>query len=413
MPALPPWFASPPPVVAGERHVSIIGAGLAGCCLGREFSRRGWRITLIDARGQTADPEQPGIIQPYLDLNDSPARRWYDAGLRYTLDLLTRVQISSWRQCGVFRAAADEPARARFKKIAASGTNEDAVYINHESARKLCGVEIRRAGLFFARGGFIDFSDLCRALRAGCSHECVAATAAQLAYDPAERLWSVYGANARLLSRSPLVVIAAGSKSIAFSQSRALALAPVRGQSTLIDTGRQSAALKTIISAGASITPACNNRHRLGATFDRVDLNPQPRPQDDAVNLRKLRQIAPSLYAELAGNKTSGRVGFRAVSPDHLPLLGPLPIADRFCRAYADLHHGRAYADYPPAPVHSGLYVCTGFGARGLISAPLAAHYLAGHIGGETPAITDDVACALHPARFLVRALKKKRSSSR
>jgi tRNA 5-methylaminomethyl-2-thiouridine biosynthesis bifunctional protein len=48
-------------------------------------------------------------------------------------------------------------------------------------------------------------------------------------------------------------------------------------------------------------------------------------------------------------------------------------------------------------------------GSRGLSYAPLSAEILASELAGETAILDEDLRLALHPARFMIRDLKKKR----
>ena len=48
-------------------------------------------------------------------------------------------------------------------------------------------------------------------------------------------------------------------------------------------------------------------------------------------------------------------------------------------------------------------------GSRGMGYAPLTAEILAGEIAGEDRLIEPELRLALHPARFLIQDLKKKR----
>ncbi len=54
-----------------------------------------------------------------------------------------------------------------------------------------------------------------------------------------------------------------------------------------------------------------------------------------------------------------------------------------------------------------GLYVLTGFGARGFAHAPLLAEALASGLCGEPPPLERAGLMALHPARLLWRALRR------
>ena len=55
------------------------------------------------------------------------------------------------------------------------------------------------------------------------------------------------------------------------------------------------------------------------------------------------------------------------------------------------------------------LYINCGMGSRGLSYAPLSAEILASELAGETAILDEDLRLALHPARFMIRDLKKKR----
>jgi tRNA 5-methylaminomethyl-2-thiouridine biosynthesis bifunctional protein len=48
-------------------------------------------------------------------------------------------------------------------------------------------------------------------------------------------------------------------------------------------------------------------------------------------------------------------------------------------------------------------------GSRGLSYAPLSAEILATELAGEKPILDKDLRLALHPTRFIIRDLKKKR----
>ena len=97
-----------------------------------------------------------------------------------------------------------------------------------------------------------------------------------------------------------------------------------------------------------------------------------------------------------------GRVAFRSVTSDRLPMIGS--IADEtIARANAAALSGAWPLDLPRA---EGLYGAFAFGSRGLIWATLAAELIASQIEGEPWPIERDLAEALDPARFLLRALR-------
>jgi len=150
----------------------------------------------------------------------------------------------------------------------------------------------------------------------------------------------------------------------------------------------------------------------LGATYGRVgESNYRPgslSPEDDRLNRERLAERLPDLADTLGGEILGGRVGIRATTTDHLPLVGPVPAKALFLDTFADLRHGGARRRFGPAPYRPGLFVLTGLGSRGFSTAPLAAQILRATLLGEPLPVPRDVHDALHPARFLVRDLKRR-----
>ena len=150
----------------------------------------------------------------------------------------------------------------------------------------------------------------------------------------------------------------------------------------------------------------------IGATFDHIeDTVPagyqRTEAADDARNLAQLAARFPGLLE--SDSVIAGRASLRAMTTDHLPLAGPVPVLERFAEDFAGLRQGRLERTFENAVCHPGLWVIAGLGARGLVTAPLTGEFLAAQISGGSWPVGDQVAAALHPARFLVRDLKRAR----
>ena len=158
------------------------------------------------------------------------------------------------------------------------------------------------------------------------------------------------------------------------------------------------------------MTPARNEVHCIGATYNSFDADPRVSDADHRRNRTKLADFFPAMADALSPHPVAGRVGFRAISRDHLPLVGPVLDAAAFKEVYAELWRGRPPSRYSPAPCLPGLYLSIGHGSRGLASTPLAGELLAAMIEGQTPPVAADLAEAVHPARFLVRELNRRAS---
>ena len=123
--------------------------------------------------------------------------------------------------------------------------------------------------------------------------------------------------------------------------------------------------LDLVLCREAYVTPAAGGVRCAGASYDEDD-DPALRASSQRENLDKVRSMLddPSLAADAP---LAGRVGFRSVAPDRLPLVGALP-DPAFPLGAERL---RELARQP------GLHCLLGYASRGLTWAPLAAELLA------------------------------------
>jgi tRNA 5-methylaminomethyl-2-thiouridine biosynthesis bifunctional protein len=146
------------------------------------------------------------------------------------------------------------------------------------------------------------------------------------------------------------------------------------------------------------VTPATQGVGSVGATFDPDD-DPEPRAEGHESNLARLDRLLPGAAQGLDPAALDGRVGFRAATPDRLPLAGALPDQE-----YAGDASVARLAALPRLP---GLYGLLGLGARGLVWSAVGAELIASELEGEPLPIEADLAAAVDPARFLLRAARR------
>jgi tRNA 5-methylaminomethyl-2-thiouridine biosynthesis bifunctional protein len=178
-------------------------------------------------------------------------------------------------------------------------------------------------------------------------------------------------------------------------------LSAIRGQVTHLPA--QAADVPFVVCGDAYLTPAANGIASLGAIYGRDDDDDASlRTEDHQENIRHLQQMLPDWRPpsplDLAG--LDGRVGFRCVAADRLPLVGGLPDLARF---QASGNGDMRLQDMPRLP---GLYGLLAYGSRGLIWSPLAAELLAAQLNGEPLPLPRNLSALLDPARF---ALKQRR----
>ncbi|NOY63042.1 MAG: FAD-dependent 5-carboxymethylaminomethyl-2-thiouridine(34) oxidoreductase MnmC, partial [Gammaproteobacteria bacterium] len=185
----------------------------------------------------------------------------------------------------------------------------------------------------------------------------------------------------------------------------------VRGQLAYLPADGASRTLRLPLCYDGYIIPVSVHsaqQHVVGAGYDRhsSDLALHRETHDRIVGA--LRSCLPSTNdSDFLSDEMAGRVAFRATSRDRLPLIGGVPDVEFYRSRYAALHHGRSPSAYPAAVYQSGLYVNTAHASRGLTTAPLAAEMVAAAINGEPMPVPFTMSQRLHPARFIVRDLKR------
>jgi tRNA 5-methylaminomethyl-2-thiouridine biosynthesis bifunctional protein len=417
---LQPWFAHAPAARLRRGHMAVIGAGIAGCAVARAMQQRGWRVTLVErdadiAAGASGNPV--GVLMPRLTAAPSLDGRTYAAAWRFGLDVLEDVADTGLPltrdRCGALQLATDDAEAERLAAIAARRELPEPLlfHANAREASELSGVKLDRPALFFPHGGWIDPRALCRALATGAQ---IMTGRGVARLKRGAGVWDLCDDEGTVIDMADAVVLANATSAAAMPEARWLPLAARRGQISLVTPAPATARLHSLLVFGGYLTPAHRGVHCLGATFDWVDEamakdgaagQPVAAP-DHARNLDDLARALPHLRLE-AGNVVDGRAGLRCVTPDHLPAVGPLPDDTAYLRDFAELRHGHPWARYPAATYQPGLYVLAGLGARGLVTAALAAEILACHVVGEPWPVERDLVAALHPGRFLVRDLKR------
>jgi len=406
-----PWYARPPRL-AGAREALVIGAGLAGCAAAASLARRGWRVTLLErragvARETSGNPQ--GVLYLKLSAHGTALSQLIVAGFGHTRRLLERLEPGrDWAPCGVLQLAFDDKEAARQAGLTAAFPADLLHSLDREQAEALAGVALPSGGLFYPEAGWVHPPALCEQLAAHpnirlLNHREV------LELHREDGQWCARDGG-ELLARAPVAVLAGGAEIARFPQAAGLPLKRIRGQISRLPATADSRTLKTVLCAEGYVAPPRDDEHTLGASFrfdsDELLLT----AEEHAENLQLLQEISSDLANRLQAGRLSpaaleGRAGFRCTSPDYLPVVGPLADAAAFAEAYAVLGKDARQVPEHPCPWLEGLYVSSGHGSRGLLSAPLAGELLAAWLDGEPLPVPRTVAEACHPNRFGLRKL--------
>jgi len=395
-----------------DRRAIVIGGGIAGASSAHSLAQRGWQVTLIerhDSLAQEASGNPQGVLYPRLSGHDIPLSRVALNGFLHTLALLRSLlsKGQDWDACGLLQQAFNAREAKRCDEVLARGLPQTLVCaVDAAEASRLAGVDMPHGGLWFPAGGWLNPPALCQALTRHPDIHIKTASEALTLQRHADT-WQVWDAHA-CLAEAPVVILAGANACTQFSQSAHLPLEPVRGQVTILPATAQSASLKAVICTEGYISPARQGQHCAGASFAPDDTALDIRAEDHAQNLAMLKQLSSALHQALAvsnGDHLSGRAALRCTTPDYLPMAGPLLDAALVLERYSPGSRLSA----AQLPWLEGLYVNTGHGSKGMLTAPLSGEVIAAMLEGEPLPVDAGLARALDPNRFLLRQRGLKR----
>jgi len=398
-----PKMALKPPN-QGRREAIIIGAGLAGCAIAERLASRGWRVNVLDRHAQPAveaSGNLAGILRPMLSRDDNLASRLNRACFLYLeqnwrhLDQIGQPPRRNLN--GILQIARDD-THADIQREWLAGNDypaEFVEFIEPGPASQRLGATVTRGGWWFPHGGWASPASLCRAwLSAGGGNIQFTGGVEIASLQRGDAEWRVLDASGKMLAQAPTVIFATGTGQL--PHTAGLPITPVRGQVSHLDEGSLPK-LRYAICCEGYLTPALNGVHCLGASYlkDRFDHIPSLEEHHD--NLQRLGHMLPDASEAMDVAELNGRVGFRATTPDHLPLVGALPDLE------APLKPGVRFNTFPR---HAGLFCLLGLGSRGLVWSSLLAEHLVCVINQEPLPLPGDQVDAIDPARFALRAYR-------
>ncbi|BCL75235.1 tRNA 5-methylaminomethyl-2-thiouridine biosynthesis bifunctional protein MnmC [Jeongeupia sp. HS-3] len=387
---------------ATARHALIIGAGLAGCATAERLAARGWQIDIVDAEAEAATQSSgnlAGLMHAYVSQDDNHLARLSRAGNAATLALLNELGNAGLDVPhgidGILQVARSAEQETLQQSIASSGDWPGLQFWSRDEAKAKLRLRPARGGWWFERGAWINPPGFCRALLA--RHGALVrfrgeTTVARLEYDEPTGHWLAFDADAALIGRAPIVILANASAARALPQASDLPLWRVARVASHI--AADAIALPAAGIAGAGYLTGSHNGERIvGAASYNGDITAA-----EAENRAALAALLPEQVISDALPMTN-RLCHRPASPDRLPLVGALP--QPWFEGYPRCHQ--------PAqiPCQPGLYGALGFGARGLSWSVLTGEILACQLNGEPLPVETALIRAIDPARFLLRALRR------
>ncbi|MGQ0655104.1 MAG: bifunctional tRNA (5-methylaminomethyl-2-thiouridine)(34)-methyltransferase MnmD/FAD-dependent 5-carboxymethylaminomethyl-2-thiouridine(34) oxidoreductase MnmC [Betaproteobacteria bacterium] len=345
---------------AKQKHAAVIGAGLAGAAVCERLCSRGWEVDLHERNAgpaAEASGNHAGTFHPIATPDDSVFARITRAASLYSVSRWRRLDRVRWDACGVLQLARDEKEAASQARAAALFPAEYVEHVTREEAARHAGVPVAAGGLWFPRGGWVQPRTLVQAQLEACG----------------SRIRKNYNSELEFLPAAPVVVLANSSGAPKLCRVPHLRLRRVRGQLTYVPEDLIEPP-HVVVLRGGMVLPPVDGLCVVGASYDIDDADATTRADSHAGNVKRLQTI---LGQEVSLQKADGRVAFRAVAPDRLPVAGR---------------------------IDEGVYRAFAFGSRGIIWAALAAELIASQLEGEPLPLEGSLVKALDPLRFRRRA---------
>lgn len=406
--APPPAADMPTPV--RDRHAVVLGAGLAGASVAHALATLGWSCELIDrhprpAEGASGNPA--GLFHGIVLPDDGAHARLHRAAALCLQQGLLRLRerhplVGGFE--GLLRAD-DAPAASMQALLARQGLPPDYVQVlDAAQAEARSGLPLGRPAWFFPGGGWLRPADLVQALLAEAGEAVRWRGMLEIrALEHRADGWTLIDAAGRVAARAEVVVLANAFEAASLVPGFAWPLQRVRGQVTRLPATLPGLVLPRVpVAAGGYLLPAHEGLSLCGATSQPGDDDPTVRASDHQHNLARLARLGVAPPAADPA-MLEGRVGWRAVTPDRLPLIGPLP---DLAALPALGHRAGQPRHLPRLP---GLYACTGLGSRGITWSLLAGEITAAWITGQPCPVEGGLRDAVDVGRFLSRAARQRR----
>jgi tRNA 5-methylaminomethyl-2-thiouridine biosynthesis bifunctional protein len=446
-----PRFQAPPPAGglwpspdlglapsdADRPHAVVIGSGLAGAAAAWALCREGWRVTVLDqhpAPAQEASGNAGGLFHSIVHGEDGIHARAHRAAA-----LQTAALASGWMKAGKVAGQCEgllrlddamntEEAHGLLRKLNLPA--DHVTWLDQTAARAWSGADVPSGGWLFQQGGWLAPGDFVRAMlaQAQATGRLTWQGSAEVAsiQQASGGLWQAMASDGRVLAQGHSLVLANahGCQSLLSSLPEALAVASmpmgrVRGQISRLASKAQpvpSTLARPVAGSGYAL-PLTGGEVLCGATSHHHDEDPQIRDADHSHNLQQARRLGVWGLQDDAQSSSGalpdgiqGRVGWRATTPDRLPLVGALPLP------LSALHE-------LPKPVRleqprliprrratqGGLFILSGLGSRGITWSVLAGRLLAHWVTGSPCPVEADLRDAMDPARWLSRDASRPR----
>lgn len=404
-----PWFI--PPCRPKPQRAAIIGAGIAGAATARALAERGVQVCVLESArpAEAASGNRQGLLYTRISPHDTEQTELLLCGYGHTRRLLERLlpKQTSWGGAGVLHLN-HEPAEQQRNTLLSRQTHHNHLYhsVSAAEASAAAGIDLNEEGLFWPQGVWLHPPALVAALFKHPNITLHNFSPLQTAQHTGSH-WQLTTPND--IIEADCIIYCTGADSAALPPLNILPFRLVRGQTSLAPATSLSENLRIALSGDSYLAPAWQGIHCYGATFIQHDSASDWRETEEQANRQALGRLHPELARSLLSDRHNlrGHAALRCDTSDHLPVVGALGDAAAMQPLYARLALDRKYPLTAACPYLPGVYINTAHGSRGLSSAPICADSLAAEILGLPNPLSRRIRQALHPNRFIIRAIAR------
>lgn len=407
------------PNITKPQHVSIIGGGIASACAAYSLAKQGIKVTVYckdDSIAQGASSNHIGALYPLIHQQKDDISVFYEHAFwqaKAYYQSITELGIHFDHQwCGLLELSFTEALRKRqvtFEEK--SPWPKQLIHsVDTHQARELSNLPLNDGGLFMPAAGWIAPAQLVSALfkAAQAVGQCKVKTNINITNISQQADKWLLKTEKKTFEAS-ILVLCGGAEMLSQELLEELPLYPVRGQISEVQQTKDSENLSTVICHKGYLTPSNDGKHCIGATFIKDSSNIEACVEEDKTNLQMLNKSMPNVLSWNEQNIVNSKARVRCMTPDHLPIVGPMPMIKEHIDMYPHLAKDKNWSYSEAAPYRKNLYTLTGLGARGLCSAPILAEILAADLCGLPYPIDNKQLFNLSANRFVIRDIIKRK----
>jgi len=417
-----PYYGFQKPISNSSR-IAVIGGGIAGAALSAALKSKGAHVIVYDKHvdiamatsGNPAAILQPRLANPQTSLGRFQTDAYLDAFKK-----IQNIDDAFMGNLGVISVSRDIAFLQRHinwidKNILPS---DFGGVFGASDLSDAAGILIKSNGVFFPKAGTIDPRKICQYFLSDVDCKL---NSNIMRLERTESEWILLSEDKIEEGRADAVILANGIEAVNLNSWCDTGLNAKRGQLSFVSPTKKSINLQRSITYGGYATPLHASSgldyHILGATYDQEhnwsdsawrDLKRKSHKRNLA--LFSKREIG---LEEIFGTQViSGRASLRTTTSDHVPVIGPLFLASAYQNVYDGVRHGKSAVSYPDASELNSpksIYMFNGFGSTGFSMASHAANILVAQMFGLPIPAHREIVEAVHPARFLIRMLKRHR----